>query len=583
MLFQACQQDSVLNNIEISKNGSDVIEFANYVSGMTRASRGTGDTFVAGDQMAVYGFQADNAGLMARLFNKQLVEKEAGTVWTYSPLKYWEKSSTYDFYAVYPYSVANSFDADNRLFTITDFTVADSANQQIDVMIAQQITDHQPFNIVNFVFNHILSNVNFKIKTSDDFPTTGISKLEVLKFDVTGLYSKGSFAQSGWNGDVFAGAWTADKTSEYDMPQVENVEYVIGSTQAKTMAGDLLMLPQAIDDNAKISISLKLVYDDGTEGLYSRTIALNKIVGKKASDNTSAILAKWDPNFRYNYIISFDPSITEHGGHFLPIANPDHDQDELNNQDPDNPIEPTVNIIKIDNDGDGIPDEFWIDEGPDDVPDYPIIWQDIDGDGKLEGLPDRDQDGNPDDNDEDGNPDVIWMDTDGDGILDTELERTETTPDDPDLPDDPSDPDYPTTPYVDYDGGVDGYQNPTAWLINDNGEYYIDVDKDGVGDIHILWKDIDGDGKLEGIADKDNDGKLTAADSYDNDLKDYNGNDNDYDVVLYKVTDSEGNDVWKELEKDPSFPETPEVSTVIEFSAEVTDWNDEYNANYTIQ
>lgn len=426
MLFQGCKQDSVLTNIESLKDSSTEIQFANYIGSMTRASRGTGNTFVAGDQMSVHGFQVDQSGLIARLFNNQLVEKESkGALWTYTPPKYWDRSSTYDFYALFPYSTASTFDPDNRLFNITDFTVADTADQQVDVMIAQQITGHNPYNVVNLIFNHILSNVNFYIKTADDFATTGISKVTVTSFDVTGLYSGGSFEQTGWTGKVFTGAWTPDTKSVYDMPTVKNVDYNIGATKAATLADDLLLLPQVINDNAVISISLKLVYNDGTEAMFNRTIQLNRIVGKRASNGTQVLLSKWEPNYRYNYIISFDPSITEHGGHYLPIANPDNDQDDLQNQDPDNPIEPNVNIIKKDTDGDGIPDEFWIDEDLDDNPDYPIIWQDIDGDGKLEGLPDRDQDGQPDDTDGDGDPDVIWIDPDGDSILDTELEREE--------------------------------------------------------------------------------------------------------------------------------------------------------------
>ena len=590
ILFQACQESAVLTNIENKKDSSTEIQFTNYVGGMTRASRGVGDTFVSGDQMEVYGIQTTEDGTTAPNFNKQLVSNVGQEIWSYSPTKYWEKNSTYKFYAAYPYSDGNSFDFDTYLFSVDDFTVKDTASQQIDLMIAQQITNHQPYNVVNFVFNHILSNVNFYIKTATEFNTTGISSVEVTYFDVTGLYSTGDFAQSGWNNNVFVGQWTPDATSLYDMPKVTNAVYTIGATSAQTLASDLLLLPQTINDNAKIGITFKLVYTDGTSAIFSRTVALNQIVGKKASDTESAPLAKWEPNYRYNYTISVNPSITEHGGEHLAVANPDHDQDDYAN--PDSVIVPNVNIITVG-------DTMYIDQNLDDVPDYPIIWKDIDGDGKEEGLPDRDKDGQPDDTDGDGNPDVIWMDTNNDGTLDTELERTKTQPEDPGIHVDPTDPTYPDTAYVDYDGNANGgYKQPTAWLVQDaDGEYFIDLDSihDGQNDIRVLWKDIDGDGKLEGIADKNGDGKLTAEDSYDNDGKDYLGNDNDYDVVLYAhvITNPDGskdyekdaqdNIIWYELEKPaPDEPVVPEVKTAIEFSAEVTDWNDDYNANYVL-
>ena len=600
ILFQACQESAVLNNIDNRKDSSTEIQFTNYVSSLTRSSKATGTSFVSGDQMEVYGIQTTEDGITAPLFNKQLVSNNGQEIWSYSPVKYWEKSSSYDFYAAYPYSVGNSFNFSTKLFSVDDFTVMDDASQQIDLMVAQQIIDHQPYNVVNFVFNHILSNVNFYIKTATEFNTTGISSVKVDHFDVTGLYSTGDFAQSAWNNNVFVGEWTPDATSLYDMPTVTDTVYTIGATSAQTLVSDLLLLPQTINDNAKISIKFRLNYTDGTSSIFNRTVALNKIVGKKASDTEAAPLAKWDPNYRYNYIISVNPSITEHGGEHLPIANPDHDQDDYANLDPDSVIVPNINIIKVDIDGDGTTDTMYVDENLDDVPDYPIIWKDIDGDGKEEGLPDRDRDGQPDDTDGDGNPDVIWLDTNNDGAVDTELERTKTQPDDPGIQVDPTDPTYPDTAYVDYDGNAGGgYKQATAWLIQDaDGEFYIDLDTihDGQNDIHVLWKDIDGDGKLEGIADKNGDGQLTAEDTYDNDGKDYLGNDNDYDVVLYAhvITntdgsqdyekDADGNIIWYELEKPaPDEPEIPEVKTAIEFSAEVADWNDEYNADYVLE
>lgn len=582
MLLSACEDNKVLNSIDPIRDNSTQINFANYVSGLTRASKGVGATFVSGDEIEVYGLQNVN-GEYGKLFNNQLVTNTGQEIWSYSPVKYWEKNSTYDFYAVYPYAVASSFDFEGRTFSITDFTVANKESDQIDLMIAKQITDHQPFNVVNFEFSHILSNVNFYYKTSDDFNTEGIKSVDVISFDVTGLYSKGSFAQTGWNSNsAFTGAWTADVTSLYDMPEVKSAAYTIGNTKAASLATDLLLLPQQINDNAKLSITFKLVYSDDTESIFERSVALNKIVGNKVSTPTQKEkLAKWEPNYRYNYIVSVDPSITSDGGHFLPNINPDHDQEELTN--PDSIYTPVVNIIEKDIDGDGITDEYWIDEDMDDNPDYPIIWKDIDGDGKEEALPDRDQDGEPDDSDEDGNPDVIWMDTDGDDIVDTELERTKTTPD---VPSDPSDPNYPTEAYIDYDGAVDGYENATAWIVTDeNGEYFIDTDHDGKGDIPVVWKDIDGDGKLEGIADKDGDGAATEADNYDEDGLDYAGNANDYDVILIKDKDADDNTIWRELEKDPSVPdeEITYYKTIIEFSATVTDWEDEYEASYLIK
>jgi hypothetical protein len=550
------------------------IEFGNYVGGMTRASRGTGNTFITGDKIEVYGFMT-TGNIIDKLFNKQPVEKKDDGTWTYSPKKYWNIGSVYDFYAIFPYSNSNSFDDADKTFSVTGFEVNVNPADQIDLMIAQQINNASANNVVNFVFNHILSNVSFFVKTSDNFVTTNIDRVEVVTFDVKGLYKKGDFDQTGWSSvNVFEGNWTVDGGVMYDLPQVTGVVYNIGATEASAITKDLLLMPQAIDDNAVIEIMYKLVYDDGTSSTFTKSVKLNKIVGNNGRQ--SSILASWNPNYRYNYIISVDPSMTT----IKPIAKDDNDQNDY--EDPNADTTPNVNIIEIDIDNDGVTDEYWIDEDGDGNPDYPIIWEDIDGDGKEEAIPDRDGDGIPDDSDGDGSPDVIWIDTDGDGIVDTELERDVDVG--PGVITDPDDPNYPDDPNADFNGGVDNYLEPSGYLMTDEeGEYWIDLDGDGVGDIEILWKDIDGDGKLEGIADKNGDGILTIEDSYDNDGLDYNGNPNDYDVIMI---DTNGDGIADtELEKDitvvpDDLPDDEVEESAIEFSAEVGSWVDEYDAPY---
>ena len=75
-----------------------------------------------------------------------------------------------------------------------NFTVKSEADEQTDLMIAQSVINARPFNKVNFVFNHILSNVNFYVKTSEEFDaenlvsgaavttTTGITPIADKKY-----------------------------------------------------------------------------------------------------------------------------------------------------------------------------------------------------------------------------------------------------------------------------------------------------------------------------------------------------------------------------------------------------------------
>lgn len=564
LTIAACKDSAVLyDKSELGNSTKGEIGFSNYVGGMTRASYDAGRTFNEGDEMEVWGTMK-TGDEVDRLFIGQKVVNTGEVIWEYSPKKYWNVGSEYNFYAMFPYSDANSFDFDSELFSVEDFEVAENADEQVDLMIAQRILNAANGNTVDLVFNHILSNVGFFFKTGSNFNTDGIKSLEMVSFDVKNLHGKGSFAQTGWNdNNVFVGAWTADD-SKYDLPQVTDKTFEIGGSEAyTTLTDDLLLLPQTIADDAVIEVVYKLNYVDGSASRFTKTVNLNTIVGKN-KDSGRKKISTWEPNYRYKYILSIDPSMTS----YFPNAKDDFDQDDYDDADDDDKI-PNVTIIELDEDldEDGMND-IWIDEDNDGNPDYPVIWKDIDGDGKEEGLPDRDNDGEPDDTDEDGNPDVIWMDTNGDNIVDTELQReVEITGKNGDK--------------IDYNGAEEGYKNPTAVLIVDpvDGEYYVDTEGDGDRDYHVLWKNIDDDVELEGIADRDRDGKLTAADTFDNDGKDYLGNDNDFDVILiYR----EGDDPeWTELEKGYTLPVIPgqnEESNEIEFSAVVEDWDEEYES-----
>ncbi len=145
-----------------------------------------------------------------------------------------------------------------------------------------------------------------------------------------------------------------------------------------------------------------------------------------------------------------------------------------------------------------------------------------------------------------------------------------------------------TDPTVDFDGGIDDYKNPTADIIvlgDDDPFYFVDVDGDGeydpTVDYPVLWKDIDGDGLEEGIPDKNRDGRLDSADKFDDDQVDYNGNPDDpilnpdnLDVIMM---DCDGDGI-AETPLQRGVVEPPVKDATIEFSADVDEWIDEWDA-----
>ena len=386
LAFAGCSKNEILIDQHSDLvNRTLAIEFGEAVpDNATRASYTAGASFQVGDQIAVFGYQDGNA-----LFNDQIVTNDGAAVWSYSPVKYWNINSAYEFYAFFPASLGHSFGGhDAPYFSVPTFTVADAKDDQVDVMIAKK-NQTRPYNTVDLVFNHILSNVNFYFKVASAFDLTGISSIEVKNFDITGLKSTGKYDQTGISAsNVAVGAWST-QSGTYDFPAVTTGTVAVsgGTANSLTLADDLLLLPQTFDGSEIIKVSYILNYSDGTQSTFDKSVKLATIVGTLASNTAQKdVLNVWKPNFRYNYILAVNPSGTN-----IIFTESDYDGTLTGGDEVDN------GVIVIDDSG-----NLWVDVDNDGIGDYPVVWEDIDGDGKLEGGVDRDGDGKIDDVDQDG-------------------------------------------------------------------------------------------------------------------------------------------------------------------------------------
>ena len=438
------------DKLAVHEPGTDpnsYIEFNNYVDVMTRAAKhSVSRTFEANEAMGVWGFQTTGE-YNDVIFNNQRVYCVDGTRWTYNNKKLWNIGSTYMFYGFYPYSEDLYTFSEDRLITIQEYvTPADTALQQ-DLMISEQ-RNISPFNTVDMIFHHILSNVNFRVKISDNLDKEGISSVKLMKFNLTGVKSTARYEQTGWNRMLPTGTWSGQRGS-LEVPEITDIELDLDGTTSNVL-NEYLVIPQGLyrreagaADDISLNAIFRIEYTDGTASTFIKQgIRLAGITGISTASGTK-IISSWESNNRYNYTLAFNPMsstrIWDADGDGSLIIDPETGEVISDNDDTPtdgtmqyNPDDPDIVSVLEDTDGDGVPDT-WVD--------YPIVWEDIDGDDLLEGGIDRDGDGHidnvdgdnttnqggdPDKDPTDGNinnPDgkdviVVHIDTNGDGVID---------------------------------------------------------------------------------------------------------------------------------------------------------------------
>lgn len=450
LLMAACSNNtSMYDERDGASYPNAYIEFNNFVSGMTRASKNGTNPFVEGDAMGVWGYQTTGEYLDT-IFNNQRVYYVSGNTWNYDNKKLWNIGSKYKFYGMFPYSEDLYVIGDSNKVTIANYVNPNDPDKQVDLMISE-IREISPFNTVDMIFHHIMSNVNILVKISNKVDTSAISGATLLNMHVGGVMNTGTYTQKKWDKNkVAVGEWTG-QSGLMDIADVKNVNLNMDGTSVPAL-NDYIMVPQQLykldgaQQDVMIDATFRVRYKDGTSSTFVKNgIRLAGIQGMYNENGTdkSKKISSWDINSRYNYILAFNPAYSTRiwdadGDGSIQIDPATGDTITKTDDTPTpgtmqyDPENPDVIQVFEDTDGDGIPDT-WVD--------YPIIWEDIDDDGLLEGGIDRDGDGHIDnvDNENDtqqggdphtdptdgnsNNPDgkdviLVHVDTDGDGDVD---------------------------------------------------------------------------------------------------------------------------------------------------------------------
>lgn len=222
-----------------------------------------GTTLPANSSFKVWGWYDTDKNV----FNGNTVSNTSGA-WTYDGgTQYWIKDMTYNFYGVYPADVTASVDP-NGTITVTGFDCSATGDAAVDLMTATAQGDGNKPAPVAMEFKHQLSKVNI-------VATVEGGNCTVNSVTFSGMATKGSYnSTDGWSAPT-----KGNFTSNVSKPL---------NTTGVDLLGNLLLIPQTVTDQFKISVNYTL---DGEA--QTKEISLPTSIGQ------------WEAGQSYKYTLTF--------------------------------------------------------------------------------------------------------------------------------------------------------------------------------------------------------------------------------------------------------------------------------------
>lgn len=250
-MFAACTQSDFVN--EVPEEAPQAIGFENHIGKSTRAAiTDVDDLKNAEGGFTVWGYKTSlatpNWGSQTTVFNEQEVEWDGA--WKYSPIQYWDKKSTYKFYAAAP---AGDYDivAATGFITIPNVASAKYTDSK-DYLVTRGAKTQDGTNTatVKFDLHHTMTKVVVELQRTTD------AKITVTSLSMSGWDNAlGTFTQ---NSESTPG--DATDTDEWTLatPEVAgNAKFVgAGCTDTEVVLNDddavevkdyYVMVPQEID------------------------------------------------------------------------------------------------------------------------------------------------------------------------------------------------------------------------------------------------------------------------------------------------------------------------------------------------
>ena len=335
ILLAGCQYESIVNQLsdEQNHNESQAISFGNGVIDNPVKTRALSLLSQHTNTMGVWGWQTASGRPEVCLFNNNLVSYDPELEdWTYSPARYWEKGSSYRFYAYAP-NVATvpgasvSIDESTGHININNVVLEGSNTMSqgpqphpfgtfssvtdVDWLVdreGKKVYPEQIGNLVTFNMQHIMAKFVVMVNINKTMSEGGI-QVVIDSLSIGQFYSKGDFTQKLDHSPV-VGVEADDSVTEW-LIDTSNPTYALHSARGALIDStgscviESLLLPQLVDSTQNIIVEYSMHYPGGRIEHFDTRIGLKEAFGAFRCANSYTLNLMIGPD-----IITFNADAT---------------------------------------------------------------------------------------------------------------------------------------------------------------------------------------------------------------------------------------------------------------------------------
>ena len=311
-LFAACANTDTIK--ETVEQEVPITFQQSGIENLTKAAL-TLDWFKTNDNaFGVNGFKGST-----QIFTNEQVKYSSSTSdWTHTTIRFWDKSATnYNFYAYAPYSSTAPTFSSTTGYTFTGNIITDITTDGADKAVAWKTSTSYAQccgthgSHVQLIFNHVLSKLAFKVKTTSDIVTAGatitVKKIE-LDFPTAATSTWTQTAAGAAAGITSFTTYAAKDGSTYET-EVYNDNTGTDLTATAADLGKTFIVYPVNTTNTEHVFGVKVTYDlEYSDGTTETACVATGTVG---GGDAAATQYKPNQNDSYTVTITVDPAHIE--------------------------------------------------------------------------------------------------------------------------------------------------------------------------------------------------------------------------------------------------------------------------------